>query len=55
MMKALQNEPAHEVSGTNCIIEHWSLKQAYAIAQTQQSLCCWHTQSMDVDEDSDQY
>ena len=36
------------------IVEHWRLRQAWADVQTRQSFCCSHTQSMDVNEESDQ-
>ena len=40
--------------GKNRIVDQRRLKRACAIAQTRQSLRCSHTQSIDIDEDSDQ-
>ena len=43
---------AHEI-GTNHIVEQQRLRLACTNLQIRQSLCCLHTHSMDVDEDSD--
>ena len=37
-----------------CIFEERRLRLACANVQAHQSICCSHTQSMDVDEDSEQ-
>ena len=48
------NQPTHEPFSTCRIAEQKRLRRAFANAQTRQSLFCSYTQSMEVDEDSDQ-
>ena len=48
----------HEMIKKHCALDYGSyrnsqqqrLRQVWAYSQTHQSLCCLHTQSMDVDE-----
>ena len=47
------NGPAHEIFGIYCIREQIRLRRACAYAQSRQSLCLSHTQSIEVDIGSD--